>query len=71
VVTVVEDPEDCTVVDFTGLLVSSELSVMAGVEEAVTSELSEGFDDGKVVTETVRDEDCVLLIVDDADCTGD
>jgi hypothetical protein len=71
VITVVEDPEDCTVIDLTGLLVSSELSVMAGLDEAVTSELSEGFDDGKVVTETVRDEDCVLLIVDDADCTGD
>ena len=69
--TVVEDPEGSPVMDFTGLLVSSELGDIRGVDETVTRELSEGLDDGIVVTETVRDEDCVLLIVDDADCRGD
>jgi hypothetical protein len=57
VTTVVEDPEGCPVIDFTGLLVSSEDRDIRGVEETVTSELSEGLDDGIVVTETVRDKD--------------
>ena len=65
--TLVEDPEDCTVIVFTGLLVSSKLGDIREVDEAVTNELSEGLDDGIVVTETVRDEDCVLLILDDVD----
>lgn len=53
--------------DFTGLLVTSEDGDIAEVGEAVTTELSEGLDDGIVVTETVRDEDCVLVIVDGTD----
>ena len=65
--TLVEDPEDCTVIVFTGLLVSSKLGDIREVDEVVTSELSEGYDDCIVVTETVRDEDCVLLILDDVD----
>jgi len=67
VTTLVEDPEDCTVIVFTGLLVSSKLGDIREVDETVTNELSEGLDDGIVVTETVRDEDCVLLILDDVD----
>ena len=66
VITVLEELEGHIVLDFSGLLVISEVADLTEVGEILASELSEGFDDDILVTETIRDEDCVLLVLGDA-----
>jgi hypothetical protein len=66
VTTVLEELEGHIVLDFSGLLVISGVADLAGVGEILASKLSEGFDDCILLTEIVRDEDCVLLVLGDA-----
>ena len=64
-VIVLEELDGNALIVCPGLLVTSEVGDMTGVDEILASELSEGFDDGILVTEIVSDEDCVLVMLGD------